>query len=64
MENPLRSSSEKFIEGKETWMYNIPFPGTPPTPGLGTPTALIGPSHPKNDHLYQKYVIHENSVVL
>jgi hypothetical protein len=46
MENPLRSSSEKFIEGKETWMDNVPSPGTPQAPGLGTPTALIGPSHP------------------
>jgi hypothetical protein len=45
-------------------MYNVPAPGTPPTPELGTPTALIGLSHPVSMIiLYKKYVIHENNAV-
>jgi hypothetical protein len=37
-------------------MYNVPAPGTLPAPGLGTPTALIGPSHPKHDLLYKNTI--------
>jgi hypothetical protein len=53
-EVPVKNLHFDFGERKKTRMYNVPAPGTPPTPGLGTPTALIGPSHPVDMIIYIK----------